>query len=705
MAVDFPSPAVDGQLYPDTAAGDPPLDNGRVYVFDGAAGIWNLQPASGGGSPISGALEVSAVPVMVHADTYEYNQGSIWYESNYKSARGKQIYMSDLPMYWDNQWWAAVRNKEFGEEIFVSDDGRSWTPHSRVTEDSAYTGVGTYTKYLSAHRNWAANDDVLLLLATPNTKSESSTYASIYRLQKGSTTWEEVWKPGTDGVTYTYNDLNQAAGVFFIQAYNSKEFLRSKDNGTTWEKINRDGTVAGVTVPSSKIYSGWHALPDGRIVTKMRLYTSAEPSNDVAHLVVSDDQGDTWTVLDEDLNATYPIPSGDASANYNRNNEPTVWVINGLVFSSIRVQDAAPEDWAIPGIQGTHMLFYTEDISSGIWHQAGKAMKYMWDSGWYSPQQGRYYARTYTNILMCATEEQLKNNEWVLLDDVGRKGPSKVYTGRFNQYDPLEDRLVFINSLNTFDYYTFEEAPKGLGPDDHSNQLVTKRELKEYLKAPKLSRSKTVDDQAMYKLSISSGRQQQLGANYANFQAQPQYNSHKYHVATRIAGDLTPKTGQMAWVDYIRSSGNSKVPTTGWGSNGFWAIAARDLYGMYSIINTQYFTTTQNSQQHTIKKNGCIYISARGSSSIPSYEYDPIFDVVIPFTQYSVKSGCIWFDLTTSTVIYPYANASNGSIKSLYDLQGKDTYLVHVDVFSQYTNQGAHASTSNSRHYSLNYTD
>ena len=54
MAVDFPSPAVDGQLYPDTAAGDAPLDNGRVYVFDGAAGIWNLQPASGGGSPISG---------------------------------------------------------------------------------------------------------------------------------------------------------------------------------------------------------------------------------------------------------------------------------------------------------------------------------------------------------------------------------------------------------------------------------------------------------------------------------------------------------------------------------------------------------------------------------------------------------------------------------------------------------------------------
>ena len=40
MAVDFPSPAVDGQLYP--AAGAPPLENGRVYVYDAAAGIWNL---------------------------------------------------------------------------------------------------------------------------------------------------------------------------------------------------------------------------------------------------------------------------------------------------------------------------------------------------------------------------------------------------------------------------------------------------------------------------------------------------------------------------------------------------------------------------------------------------------------------------------------------------------------------------------------
>jgi hypothetical protein len=47
MAVDFPSPAVDGQLYPDTAGGDDALENGRVYVYDAAAGIWNLQTKPG----------------------------------------------------------------------------------------------------------------------------------------------------------------------------------------------------------------------------------------------------------------------------------------------------------------------------------------------------------------------------------------------------------------------------------------------------------------------------------------------------------------------------------------------------------------------------------------------------------------------------------------------------------------------------------
>ena len=41
--------------------------------------------------------------------------------------------------------WCETKNSD--SEIFVSDDDAvSWTPHSRMShEDSAYTGVGTYS--------------------------------------------------------------------------------------------------------------------------------------------------------------------------------------------------------------------------------------------------------------------------------------------------------------------------------------------------------------------------------------------------------------------------------------------------------------------------------------------------------------------------------------------------------------------------------
>jgi hypothetical protein len=313
--------------------------------------------------------------------------------------------------------------------------------------------------------------------------------------------------------------------------------------------------------------------------------------------------------------------------------------------------------------------------------------------------------RTYNNILMCATAEGLKNNEWTLLDDVGRPGPDTLQKRQYNQYDEIEDRLVFINKLHTFDYYSFEKAPKGLGSDDLDNRLVTKRELKEYLKAPLLERDKTFDDTAQYKLSLPAYRQQTYGPNRPIFTAQPQYNSHKYFVTYKITNDRYPDTGQMSWVSY-KSSSASLVPTTGWGSQGFWAINSKNLYDMFSLVHPSYFTTRINGIDTPIQSNGFIYISARGSSSIPSYDYDPIFDVIIPFTHYQVKSSVIWFDLTTSKVMYPYATAGNGRINDLSDLQGKDTYLVHVDgVFSQYTNKGTNAYTSTARHVPLNYTD
>lgn len=47
MAVNFPLNPVDEQRYPDLAAGEAPLENGRVYVYDAAKGIWNLDISEG----------------------------------------------------------------------------------------------------------------------------------------------------------------------------------------------------------------------------------------------------------------------------------------------------------------------------------------------------------------------------------------------------------------------------------------------------------------------------------------------------------------------------------------------------------------------------------------------------------------------------------------------------------------------------------
>jgi hypothetical protein len=312
--------------------------------------------------------------------------------------------------------------------------------------------------------------------------------------------------------------------------------------------------------------------------------------------------------------------------------------------------------------------------------------------------------RTYNNILMCATEQGLKNNEWTLLDEFGRPGPNTLKFRQYNQYDEINDRLVFINKLHTFDYYSFEDAPKGLGSDDLDNRLVTKRELKEYLKAPLLERSSTVDDPAMYKLSIPSLRRQSFGPNRAGFYAQPQNNSHYYYVNSRVTNDQYPDIGQMGWVDYKNSSA-IRVPNKGWGSNGFWAIHTRNLYNMLSLVHPNYFNTYDSSGNlKPIESKGFIYISDRGGPSTPSYDYDPIFDAIIPFTKYQVHYGTVWFDLNVTNVVYP--RGSQGKYSSLSDFEGNNTYVTHVDgLFSQYTSKGTQKSTSSARHYPLNYKD
>jgi hypothetical protein len=708
MAVKFPSPAVDGQVYPDVANGDTALENGRIYIYNGSKGIWELKPKD---FTSSGALEVSNIPVMVHADNYEYDQGTVWYDSQYKPARGINPRIEETPFYWDGKYWAVASQKEFGEEIFVSDDdGKTWTPHSRITKKVNYSGVGNYTEYLMYFNNndcsWTANDDVLMIKIQNSKESTSTTiYQSVYRLQKGSTTWEEVWRRNDNGVSYTKYTLSYAGGAFFMQAYSAFEFLRSTDNGTTWELLERKLTNPGATFYSNTY---WNVvdLPDGRIATKMRVYTASSGASAAPnHLVVSDDLGETWTVLDEDMDATYPVPPGSsASPDWNKTHDTTLWMINDLLFSSIKVENVPSDDYLIEGRYGNFMLFYTEDVTSGVWHPVGGASYWRWDSGWWSPKQKRYYMRTYNNILMCATEQGLKNNEWTLLDEFGRPGPNTLKFRQYNQYDEINDRLVFINKLHTFDYYSFEDAPKGLGSDDLDNRLVTKRELKDYLKAPLLERSSTVDDPAMYKLSIPSLRRQSFGPNRANFYAQPQNNSHYYYVNSRVTNDQYPDIGQMGWVDYKNSSA-IRVPNKGWGSNGFWAIHTRNLYNMLSLVHPNYFNTYDSSGNlKPIESKGFIYISDRGGPSTPSYDYDPIFDAIIPFTKYQVHYGTVWFDLNVTNVVYP--RGSQGKYSSLSDFEGNNTYVTHVDgLFSQYTSKGTQKSTSSARHYPLNYKD
>ena len=217
------------------------------------------------------------MPVMIHADNYEYNQGPIWVSNSgaVKTARGVHPEIATVPFYWDDKYWAVATWKEFGEEIFVSDDhGKSWTPHSRITKDVAYAGVGSYTEYLhkfNDNTSWTANDDVLMLkIQNSKQGTTSSNYQSVYRLQKGSKTWEEVWKRNDNGVSYAYYTLGYAGGAFFMQAYNSLDFLRSTDNGTTWELLQRTVTNPGVTMYNNKIFWNVVDLPDGRIHTKMR---------------------------------------------------------------------------------------------------------------------------------------------------------------------------------------------------------------------------------------------------------------------------------------------------------------------------------------------------------------------------------------------------------------------------------------------------
>ena len=126
---------------------------------------------------------------------------------------------------------------------------------------------------------------------------------------------------------------------------------------------------------------------------------------------------------------------------------------------------------------------------------------------------------------------------------------------------------------------------------------------------------------------------------------------------------------------------------------------------MLSLIDPSYWRTTLNNVDTPIKSNGFIYISSRGGGySNTTYEYDPIFDVIIPFTQYQIKNSVIWFDLNTSNIAYPYHSVQSNRISSLYELEGKDTYVIHVDgVFSQYTSKGANTYTSTARHAPLNY--
>jgi hypothetical protein len=142
MAVNFPLNPVDEQRYPDLAAGEPALDNGRVYVYDAAKGIWNLDTSEGSGEfLLKHGHDVDDAPGDVN---YKWNK-----EVYFKSDSGLNLEAkNDLFIKTTGHWWG------YCDDITFNADNTFWVQTDELLLKSK---TGNF-KYISADKNEIITD-------------------------------------------------------------------------------------------------------------------------------------------------------------------------------------------------------------------------------------------------------------------------------------------------------------------------------------------------------------------------------------------------------------------------------------------------------------------------------------------------------------------------------------------------------------------
>ena len=706
MAVQFPSPAVDGQVYPDINNGDATLDNGRIYVYDAGRGVWNLDtPVAVGGG---GALQVSAVPKLVHHDNFERYKGAIW---DYKNDDGTSYKVTSRTLsapvihdemhYWDGRWWTVFKNKEYGSDVYTSDDGGdTWTPHSRIARDVDFQPVGYASYYIGTVEAFFSNDDCMMIALQTETSSSGK---QIVRIKKGEDSFTKVW---------SYRDLNvnyfKAVGVVdgnFYYVVENRQIMRSFDNGDSWDVVdmtltNGEPGASYAGLYYSNNYHNIFGLPDGRLATKWGVVAPGETSYSY-HIIASNDQGETWEIVDLDWAQTYKYSSGVAERAANTNSETGAWTANGVVFNSVGFREVDEKD-CLEERHGTltnYVLFYTTDISSGVWTPVeGNATYKSQTLGFYNPNDKRYYSITQNGAIQCSQPGSITSKGWGYLDKAGTYGfaiSGRMKKGNSSYFDELNNRLAFLFvGTSTFDYYTFEPAIQGIGDDEYQNRLVTFRELDGYLKAPNLERTGGTNSSQEARLTYPATR----GANYgknAPYTAMSHLTPcHRYYIAKNTYSDSSPKTGQCQWIRASQSSSNSSVPCVGRGYDGWFAVSIKDLYRNWSIGSYRLQTyQTKGSSEKTIKTNGALYFS-NGPYRNGSTNGYPQCYFIIPFTQFSVKRDVIYVDLKRSDIIWSalWYTASTNYPGSMYDLEENMYYLYHAEGiffnYHSYNNQG-----------------
>ena len=465
------------------------------------------------------------------------------------------------------------------------------------------------------------------------------------------------------------------------------------------------------TFYSSNVKQRFIELPDGRMAIKW----SVKPTGETQYsyqIVASSDQGETWTILDSDLDATYQYSSGHAYRNANTSSSLAMWATNGVVFNCVGLKEVESDD----SLDQRHSksnnfaLFYTTDISSGVWTAAAKsASKSLFAYGFYNPNDQIYYATTSAYQVMCSLPGSLDSDGWRFLDKAGYHGinSSQVPQYDITLFDERNNRLVFYHAgTYTFDYYTFKSTIKGVGADEYQNRLVTFEDLDGYLKAPVLSRTGATPT-ASTKLAFTSTRQAAYGRNYAVLSHDQLNAAHQYLMVGENVNNAVPKVGQLGM--FTGHYGNDRLPTVGRGPNGWVGLHLKNLQGHWAIGGDSFGTKNYGTdEEHLIESPGALYLSGtstvNGSTNGANMPY-----VVIPFTKFSVKRYNIWFDYDRSKLLFParWENSSSTSYPLYWsEAAGKKYYLYHVTgIPFNWHNYNHKGTTGYNQRPTLDYLD